>query len=391
MAGRLNFSAVRGSTDLLSRAAIPSPRLPPIGIPPGRLGVVEGLGTITFTLNGIPRWVIDVGRCAGTPTLTTRPGPPQQTTITLHGARFPGTELPADFVCIVGRTAPFGTPAEINFTLGAFHAQVILEHWLAGVQAMDSPVTVSGDVCPVGATSKLALSGGSQARFSPNWLMVIGGPTIATISGLGPAISSDSFALKLLFPNDPSISTHPKSKRTLLSLLAGAHSWGLAPAVTSLPIGNLTAAAGLFSRIDIEAGEGPAGDTARELLASSTRADGLALSVAGGITDLDGNPFSAALASPTYAIAFDPSADHSMGDQTFLTSRFASAPVWLAADGFALLLGDPPVCPGWRNPAAVRTFRCWRRRGPRVRAGSRSAYPPEQTRCRIPSPTSWIG
>ena len=126
MAGRLNFSAVRGSTDLLSRAAIPSPRLPPIGIPPGRLGVVEGLGTITFTLNGIPRWVIDVGRFAGTPTLTTRPGPPQQTTITLHGARFPGTELPADFVCIVGRTAPFGTPAEINFTLGAFHAQVIL-------------------------------------------------------------------------------------------------------------------------------------------------------------------------------------------------------------------------------------------------------------------------
>src|SRR6266446_1107478 len=155
MASRLNFSAVRESAHFLSGPAIPPPHLPPIGIPPGRLGVVEGPGTITFTLNGIPRWVIDVRRFAGTPTLTTRPDPPQGTAISLHGARFPGTELPADFVCIVGRTGPFGTPANITFTLGGFHAQVILENWLAGLQPMHSPVAESGDVCPLGATSKL--------------------------------------------------------------------------------------------------------------------------------------------------------------------------------------------------------------------------------------------
>jgi hypothetical protein len=347
MPSRLNFSAVRQSADLWPPITTSSPRLPPIGVPPGTLGVVEGPGTITFTLNGLPRWVIDVRRFAGTPTLTTRPAPPQRATITLHAARFPGTGLPADFVCVVGRTGPFGTPADISFTLGGFHAQVILESWLAGVQAMDSPVTVNGDICPLGAASKLAFSGSGHARFSPNWLMAIGGSAIATISGLGPAITSDGLALKLLFPTDPSISAHPKSKRTLLTLLASAAGWSLGPAVTSLPIGTLTAAAGLFNRIDIEAGEGPAGDMARELLASSTRADGLALAVAGGITDLDGRSSSLALASPTYAIAFDTSADHSLGDQTFLTSRFASQPTWLAADGFALLVGDSSGPPGF--------------------------------------------
>jgi hypothetical protein len=360
MAGRLNNSAVRRGADLWPLVTTPSRQLPPIGLPPGRLGMVEGPGTITFTLNNIPRWVIDVRGFAGTPTLGTRLSP-QGTTITLHGARFPGTELPADFVCIVGSTSPFGTPADISFTLGGFHAHAIIENWLAGLQAMQSPIALSGDVCPLGAVSKMAVSGSALARFSPNWLMEIGGPGIATISGLGPAVSGDSFTLKLLLPTDLSISTHPRSKRTLLMLIAGGHSWSLAPAVTNLPIGNLTAAAGLFRRIDIEAGEGPAGDTARELLASSSRADGLTLTVAGGITDLDGNPFSLALAAPNYAVAFDTSPDHSLGDQTFLSSRFADPPRWLAVDGYALLVGDPPGLPGFEAETLkgnVTSLRC---------------------------------
>ena len=359
MAGRLNLSAVRAAA--LARGIVSLPQQPPIGTPPGRLGVVQGPGRITFTLNGIPRWVIDVNRFAGTPTLTIHPTPQQGATITLTGARFPGTELPADFVCVIEKTGPFGTPASLTFTFGGFHAQVVLENWLAGVQPMHSSVTVTGDVCPLGATSKLALSGTGHARFSPNWLMEIGGQDIATISGLGPAISTDTFTIRLLFPTDPSLSAHPKLKRTLLALIAGTNTWSLTPAVTSLPIGNLVASDGLFGRIDIETGEGPTGDTTRELLASSTRTDALTLAVAGGITDLDGNPFSLALDSPTYAIAFDTSADHSQGDQTFLTSHFAPNPAWLVVDGFILQVGDPPGLLGFEVDTLkgdVSSLRC---------------------------------
>ena len=77
-----------------------------------------------------------------------------------------------------------------------FHAQVVFENWLAGLQVMQSQVTVSGDVCPLGVTSKLSLSGTGAARFSPVRLMEIGGPGIATISGLGPALPTATFSLK---------------------------------------------------------------------------------------------------------------------------------------------------------------------------------------------------
>jgi len=346
MAGRLDVSAVRRSAlspsgPLTSPVAPPPlpPPLPPLG-PPGKLGVVQGPGTIVLTLNGVPRFAIDVKRFGGTPTLTLKPTLPHGATITLKNARFPGTELPADFVLVLAQTGPLGTPAKLTFTLGGFDAQVVIEYWLAGHQVMQSSVTLSGDVCPLGVASKLAVSGPAHARFLPNWLMQFGGTSLATISGLGPAITSDGLSLKLLLPTDPSISPHPKSKRTLLGMATGAQQWSLTPEVTALGIGDLTAAPGVFSTIEIEAGEGPTGDTARELLALSSNTGGIALAVAGGITDLDGKPFSLALASPAYAIAFDPSADHSQGDETVLTARFAQDPAWLVADGLALQVGD---------------------------------------------------
>jgi hypothetical protein len=110
----------------------------------------------------------------------------------------------------VGKTGPLGTPAEFTFTLGGFHSQVVLENWLAGLEVMHSPVTVGGDVCPPGVVSKLSLSGTGAARFSPNWLMEVGGSDIANISGLGAVISTASFSLRLLFPTDPTISAHPR-------------------------------------------------------------------------------------------------------------------------------------------------------------------------------------
>jgi hypothetical protein len=256
VAGRLNLSVVRSSAASLLGAVTRSVPLPQIGAPPGKLGVVQSPGKILFTLNGQPVWLIDVSLFAGTPTLTMGTTPNQGARVTLQGARLPGTQLPADFVLVLDNTGPLGTSADITFTLGGFHAQVILETWLAGQQIMQSQVQVSGDVCPLGVGSKLALSGAGRARFATNWLMEIGGPGVATISGFGAAMVSDSIALKLLLPGDPSISTHPKSKRTLLTLSTPSKSWHLKPQVTSLPIGNLTAADGLFSQIAIGAGEG---------------------------------------------------------------------------------------------------------------------------------------
>ena len=65
--------------------------------------------------------------------------------------------------------------------------------------------------------------GQAEARYFPNWLFQItgSGANLSTISGLGPDIDSKAFSLRLLLPGDPSLSAHPKSRRTHLSIAAG--------------------------------------------------------------------------------------------------------------------------------------------------------------------------
>ncbi|HWY45334.1 MAG TPA: hypothetical protein VNX66_17685 [Candidatus Sulfotelmatobacter sp.] len=324
---------------------------PPLGLPPGPVTTVQGPGQIGFKLNGTLVWHIDVKLFAGNPTLTSKPTPQHGLRIQLKGARFPGTELSADFVCVLGPRGFLGTPMDLTFVLGGFHGQAVFERWLAGTQVLQSSVTLDSDVCALGDTSKLAVAGTAEARFAPNWLFSIGGTKLATITGLGPDIPSDLFQMKLLFPGDPSLSSSPKSRRTLLSLAAGTAIWQLRPAPLDLSIGTLKAADGLFDRIDIETGESPAGDVARVLVASSTRPDGLALRVA-GVTNLDGGTFDLALILPSYAIAFDVTLDHSKGDETTITARFASSPQWMVVDGFAMALGDHSGTPGFEVDAS---------------------------------------
>ena len=348
--GLINRLVLRtGVTATLNKVLFPGDglKLPPLGPAPGMITIVQGPGLIGFKLNGTLRWLIDIRRFSGTPSLTSQATPQNGLRIELKDARFPGTQLPADFVCLVGPKGFFGTPMTITFTLGGFHSQVVFELWLAGHQVLQSQVTVGTDVCPLGLTSKLAIAGQADARFFPNWLFTFGGTKLAFIDGLGPDIQSDQFSLKLLFPGDPSLNAQPKSRRTLLHLTAGGTVWPLKPILLNLSIGTLTAADGLFDRIDIEAGESAAGDTARVLVASSSRVDGSSLKLAGGITSLDGQPFVLPLVTPTYAIAFDITSDHSLGDETTLTAHFGGTSDWMIADGFALLVGDSPAAVGF--------------------------------------------
>jgi hypothetical protein len=347
----LNRAILRDKSALDLPALLSEPeqtKFPPLGPPLDKLGVVQGSGFIGFTLNGTLAWLVDVRRFAGTPSLVTEASdPPRGLTIELKNALFPGTQLPADFKCVLQAHGFLGTPMQITFVLGGFQAQGIIERWLSGQQALQSPMTLNADVCPVGSAGKLSLTGPGEVRFFPNWLFQMAGQKLALIVGLGPDIASDRFSLKLLFPGEPSLSAHPKSRRTRLALDGAGQSWGLKPSVLTLPIGALTPTDGLFDRIDIEAGEGPANDVARVLVASSNRTDGLSLAVGGGITDLDGKPLSLPLTLPTYAIAFDPTTGGTQGDQTALIARFLSVPQWLSVSGFALLIGDTAGPPGF--------------------------------------------
>ncbi len=359
----LNKSLLTDALSVLaSKIVSPIVPFPPIW-PPGTVTIIQAPGMVVFRLNGVVRWIIDVRRFAGSPVLTLTGAFPQAVEIQLKSARFPGTLLPADFTCLLKPRTLFGTTMELKFVLGGFDAHTNLERWLAGQALAESAVTVNTDVCPLGATSKLALAGRAEARYFPNWLFQItgSGSNLSTISGFGPDVLSQTFSLRLLGPRDPSLSAHPKSKRTYMSLAADANTWHLTPAVTDMGIGTLAASDGLFSQIDIEAGESAATDVARILVASSSRTDALSLKVNGPLTNLNGGPFTLALSQPTYAIAFDPTSDHSQGDETTLLSRFAPQPVWFAVEGFALFVGGAPGAPGFEADTlqgVVTSLRC---------------------------------
>jgi hypothetical protein len=297
---RLNLSALRSkAVTTPGKQVIPIP----FGPSPGHLGVVQGPGFIGFTLNGSLRWLIDVRRFAGAPALTVQAAAPRVSRVELKGARFPGSNLTADFVLQLQPTGIFGTPASFSFTLGGFQGQVVLERWLAGQQVLQSPVTLGQDVCPLGENSKLSVSGSAEARFFPTWQFQMFGTKLAEISGLRDPLDSERFFLKLLFPGDPSISRQPKSKRTRMDLAADSHTWNLKPALTDIPIGELVAD----------------------------------------------------------AVAFDPTPDHSAGDDTFLTARFGFRAQWLVLDGFALAVGESQKGPAFEvdtSNGEVTSFLC---------------------------------
>jgi hypothetical protein len=355
---RLNLSALRApGLTTTAPQVIPTPFGPGLG----KLGVIRGPGAIGFTLNGSLRWLIDVRRFAGSPALTVQGGAKRVTGVELKGARFPGTELPADFVLKIQPTGTLGTPTSFKFTLGGFQGQVVLERWLAGQQALQSAVTLGQDVCPLGQNSKLSVNGSAEAWFLSTWQFQMFGTNLAQIRGLPDALDSDLFFLRLLFPTDPSISRQPKSKRTRLDLAAGSHPWNLTPEVTAIPIGDLIVADGLFDAIELEAGESATGTTAREMNATSSRTDGLVLNLAGDITNMAGQPASLALSRPSYAVAFDPTLDHSAGDDTFLTARFGFQTQWLALDGFGVAVSESPTGPAFEASTSngeVTSFRC---------------------------------
>jgi hypothetical protein len=203
----LNSDRIRVTLpDFESKIALEAFKFPPI-LPPGDVTITQAPGIVAVRLNGIPRWIIDVRSFADSPVLAVAGAFPQAIEIELKNARFPGTLLPADFVCSLGPRTVFGTPMELRFVLGGFDAHTNLEFWLAGEAVAGSTVAFNTDVCPLGATSKLALTGQAEARYFPNWLFQItgSGSNLSTISGLGPDIASRTFSLHLLLPADPSL------------------------------------------------------------------------------------------------------------------------------------------------------------------------------------------
>lgn len=295
-----------------------------------------GNSRLAFSLGGQERWVVDTRQFAGSPRLVVK----QDATgvrVELSGARYPGTDLAADFRCEIRRGAT-RSQVTLRMALGGFSGSAGFEPWLAGLEPLRSAVRVRNVHCALSASACLLLDGAAEATFAPDWTTELHGRGIGTLTGLGAPLASDTVLLALPARDAPSLLSAPGPKRTGVVLWRGGQNWQLRPAFQRNGHWRLAPAKGAFDLIRLELGEDATGKRSGALVAEA--GDALAFQPHRGLKAAGGATFALKLSGARYAVAFDPSGDHAA-----LVARFHPQPTWLTVGGCAVELGDAPDAP----------------------------------------------
>jgi hypothetical protein len=321
--------------ELLGIAGAAAVALPPGGkqLGSGARGpfrLSAGRERLAFSLGGQERWVIDASRFAGAPKLrhTQSDG---RIAIELTGATYPGTDVPADFACVIRRSV-VGWRMRIKHAFGGLEAEVPFEAWLTGAEPARAQVKAPGVLCAVGAGGKIEASGG-EASFCPDWTLRLEGDGVATVSGLDARLRGDALTIALLASQADSLMAEPPAERTLLSLERGDEAWPLPSLPT--PAGTRLAAEGsAFDVVTLETGERD-GALAQALVASANGdVPRLRFAPGGDLQGVDGRSAALPLGNPRYGVAFDPG-----GDDAALMADFAHEPTWVSGGGCTLQVG----------------------------------------------------
>jgi hypothetical protein len=230
--------------------------------------VVATPDRVSFLVHGDERWTIDAARFAGSPKLSyARNG--DDIDIALAGARYPGTDVTADFECTVRRGIG-GWEMKLEHALGHFRAEAPFTAWLAGTHTLESTVELDASLCRLADGTELVGRGVAAGRLTPNWSMAFAGEAIASYEGLGAPLASDALRVSLLETESASVLTMAAAKRSLIELERGEREWrpelperitgGLRLSMTSSP----------FDQISIESGESHRGERSHAIVAEGT-------------------------------------------------------------------------------------------------------------------------
>lgn len=254
-----------------------------------------------FVVGGDDRWTLDVDRFAGSPVLSVSQS---GTTVhlTLTGARFPGTEIPADLQARIYRHRTLGWALELRLVWGSFAATLGLAAFLAGSTRATAPVAIDGVVCPLGAASAVVSRGLGVATFTPAWTIAVVGPAIVRLEGFGADVVRHILTVALLAPGMASLMLAPPERRS--ALFVGADQpfdldfW---PGAGDL---EFTATEPPFRWLAIEAGEDAAGPR-RLLVAAGDLESALEFGPSADLRRVDGDRYRIPLDRPIFVALFD--------------------------------------------------------------------------------------
>lgn len=305
--------------------------------------------TAIFSIQGKELWAIDALHFSGNPKLRVSSEGTGAVRIELSGARFPGTEIPADLEATI-------TPLKgrwllrLAFAWGGFQAETDLEMWLQGAGEASSTLLGLDEICELGAERRLLLDEQPEASFYPSWGFRIKGG--ARMEGLGQPLRYPVLFINLLTAGMKGMLLNPSQRRTLLTLglptvapwfsldLKGVNGsdWRLSNPEIS------------FSSIQIEAAEETNGHVRRLMAAYSLHKDPVTDSFpflnfepGADLLQDDGSPFALRLDAPCYLLLHD---SRENGFAAALIGTLAKRGAWLHTRRASLQLG-PATRPGF--------------------------------------------
>ncbi|HZT97259.1 MAG TPA: hypothetical protein VFB34_10540 [Chloroflexota bacterium] len=296
----------------------------------GSFVLVRSPGRVAFRYRGMDRWVVDVRHFAGRPRLKVE-SRGQMISIELRGARYPGTDLSADFSCIL-KPAISGWRMSLRMALGGFSARgVAFERWLLGKEQASGPVSVRARLA-LSSTAELHLGGSGTGQFGPDWVVRIRGRRVARLEGLGQPLSSNRLTISL--PQEESaVGKRRATRRTLVVLDRRSENWAID--LSRMGDLELTQLGSGFETIGIELKESASGRVSRSLVAlSPEQTDSVAYIPSRDLKGSNLRAFELPLRDVRYRIYFTPN-----GERRELSAGYTTHPVWMHAEGCSFLLG----------------------------------------------------
>ena len=291
---------------------------------------------LAFVIGRKERWVIDTGAFGGRPKLRIdrRDG---WIDLRLTNARYPGTDIAADFRCTIT-----GNPgARPRFTLHFPHfdasGSALFEEWLLGMR----PLGLKGGrgVLLDHGPFHLASDSFRKGKFSPDWSMMIEGENrLGVESGAGrsrsSSISSNLLLLRIPDGNEENLLEGEDLRRTRILMLREKNSWPLTPDVDRGDGWSLEYDDRSFDRIEFEGAEGP-GDRRHAVMVAEGEGAIHFRPEGKNLTDATGQPFRLPLERPTLAIEAGPD-----GEGSWLGGSYPERGVSMRGKGFAVRIGE---------------------------------------------------
>ena len=301
----------------------------------GALEVIGDETRLSFALGGIERWIIDPRRFSGSPQLKIRRRA-RSIRISLKGALYPGTELPADLECELIKNI-LDWRLELKLALAEFQSSTSFERWLLGTESAAHPSYLPLHRVQICSDNCLEFGGPARIEFRPDWTLGLSGSKVFRLAGSSLNVLADRGSLRIPSPSEPSLLTETPFHRTTLALRRDSEQWKIDPPVAmDGKKGKLAISKEAFDSLEIELGEDLKGTTSQALVAKSLDpTDAGRFYPADGLFGNDGQPLSIPLDELHYGQSFS-----SGRSQTAVLAQVANDQEWAHANGISFQLGD---------------------------------------------------